>query len=154
MPHQIAISRAAAARQRLATAHEGLLLCIVSFVRLGLVPDRDPRLTLELREFDLAIRGRYAAASLLWNVLGDMKHEEWFGRGNGMVDVTLRRLGTLKGLEASSRCWEGVVLGLVEIVERVEGDEEGKGEEKRGGEWEEQVRRVMGGWRRGLPSRP
>jgi hypothetical protein len=150
-PHQIAIKRTKTAYARLATAHEGWTLVVQALLRKGLVPS-DQDLTRELKEFGDAICGRYAAASFLWRVLGDMEPGNWFGPGK-KFDATLRRLRTLKGLEGSLVCWEGVLLRLVEVVERMEGEEEGGGDGEREGVKEE-VKRVLGRWRRGVPSRP
>ncbi|KAL2263131.1 hypothetical protein VTK26DRAFT_8101 [Humicola hyalothermophila] len=178
--HCIAISRADTTIQRFATCHAGLLLCIASLTGPNNSDDaatilaRHPSLSAELRAFDFALRERHAEARLLWHVLGDMRAEEWFGRGgdgrgkegrdHDMVGVTLRRLGTLRGLEESLRCWEGVVLELCGLVDGereagvCSGVEAGEMEERgkvRGmTEWEEEVRRVVGGWRKGLPGRP
>lgn len=173
-PHQIAIKRARAAKQRLATVHEGWVLAAQQLLRWrrGQLRGRSPPpptggeenekekekkeegdgLEAELRAFGDAICGRYAAASFLWRVLADMPAADWFGPGD-RFDATLRRLRTLRGLEGSLACWESVVLDLVELVDRRGGDgeEEEEGEEK---EFWDEVGRVLGRWRRGVPSRP
>ncbi|KAK4104449.1 hypothetical protein N658DRAFT_504072 [Parathielavia hyrcaniae] len=182
-PHQIATKRAKSAKSRLATAHEAWTLVAQTLLKHSIIiiipANQDPQdsnskvsdLTREMQAFGDAICGRYAAASFLWRVLEDMDGGDWFGRGSGSGDdvrggkfeATLRRLGTLRGLEGSLGCWEGVLLGLVELVEGLgqwqegEGRKEvgGKGEwEKRKGEVVEEVRRVLTGWRRGLPGTP
>ena len=140
-PHQIAIKRTKTAKERLAVTHEGWTLAAQAFVRAGTLP-ADAVLTKEMQAFGDAICGRYAAASLLWRVLVDMPAEDWFGP-RAKFDDTLRRLRTLKGLEASLVCWEGVVLELMEVVD---------GKMSGGGEEERRVREVLQKWQRGLPS--
>ena len=144
-PRQIAIKRTKIAKERLAVAHEGWTLAAQAFIRTGTLP-ADAALTKEMQALGNAICGRYAAASFLWSVLVDMPAEDWFGP-RAKFDDTLRRLKTLKGLEASLVCWEGVVLELVEVVDGTisEGGEE---------EVRRRVREVLEKWQSGLPSKP
>ncbi len=144
-PHQIAIKRTKTAKERLAVVHEGWTLAAQAFIRTGTLP-ADAALTKEMQALGNAICGRYAAASFLWSVLVDMPAEDWFGP-RAKFDDTLRRLKTLKGLEASLVCWEGVVLELVEVVDGTisEGGEE---------EVRRRVREVLEKWQSGLPSKP
>ncbi|KAK4151396.1 hypothetical protein C8A00DRAFT_45401 [Chaetomidium leptoderma] len=145
-PHQIAIKRTKTAKARLAIVYEGWGLAVQALVRSGLVP-ADEGISAELEALGDAIAGRYTASSFLWRVLMDMPAEDWFGLGT-RFDDTLRRLRTLKGLEASLVCWERIVLELVELVD---GRGVGGGGREVGGE---EVGRVLGRWRRGVPSRP
>ncbi|SPQ20820.1 53f022d6-453b-499c-bd49-4b8ef915a77a [Thermothielavioides terrestris] len=165
-PLAIAIKRTQAARARLATAHEGWVLAARALLLAGLLRPR-PRPRARARQpsgdgaFGDAICGRYAAASFLSRVLVDMEPADWFGRGR-RFDDTLRRLKTLKGLEASLVCWEEVLLRLMDFAEGLGGGAGGKEEEEGGkkqGEGvgqdrEEELRRVLIRWRRGVPSRP
>ncbi|KAL2019082.1 hypothetical protein VTK56DRAFT_10113 [Thermocarpiscus australiensis] len=148
-PHQIAIKRTKRAKERLATAHEGWLLVARALHKSGALPAEDEEgLAAEMHAFGDAICGRYAAATFLWLVLRDMPARDWFGNeGGDKFEATLRRLGTLKGLEGSLAWWEAVVLEMVDLVEG--GEEKGLGEGV-----VKEVRRLLGRWRRGLPERP
>lgn len=139
-PQKIAIKRTRVAKQRLASAHEawGLITQKLLLHRADIAPDDDAIAT-ELARFGREICGQYAEATLLWRVLEDMPGADWFGKGKG-VDVTLRRLNTLKGLEESLRCWEGVLLELMVLVDDDEASKEC-----------EKVRRVLEKWKDGLP---
>ncbi|KAK4039900.1 Ketohexokinase [Parachaetomium inaequale] len=148
-PHEIAIKRARSAKARLATAHEAWLLAAQTLVRGDVVPrvpaaagdDKEGAVIAgELQDFGDAICERYAAATFLWNVLGDMPVMDWFGSGEGKFDATLRRLKTLQGLEECLGLWEGVMLELVEVVD----DEKGT---RSVGEVRAAVGRVLGKWR-------
>ncbi|AEO63677.1 uncharacterized protein THITE_2085193 [Thermothielavioides terrestris NRRL 8126] len=185
-PLSIAIKRTQAARARLATAHEGWVLAARALLLAGLLRPRPPPRARarqpsgdgvrgegeqgggeqldargEMQAFGDAICGRYAAASFLSRVLVDMEPADWFGRGR-RFDDTLRRLKTLKGLEASLVCWEEVLLRLMDFAEGLGGGAGGKEEEEEGKkqgkgvgqDLEEELRRVLIRWRRGVPSRP
>jgi hypothetical protein len=71
-----------------------------------------------------------------------MPEADWFGPKE-KFDATLRRLDTLKGLEATLVLWEMMILKLIDLVD-------GKGE---GEVSAEELRKVLKGWRAGMPDR-
>lgn len=169
-PLDIATQRTEDAKARLATAHEGWVLTVKELARKGvLVVVRagagsgsgnggvlGAEVVRDLDAFGGAIFERYSAASFLWRVLTDVEPSHWFGRGRH-YDDTLRRLKTLKGLEASLVCWEKVLLDLAELADGWKTDGE-PGEQVVGGsddgERVKQFEQVLAPWHKGMPSRP
>jgi hypothetical protein len=155
-PRSIAIKRTVAAQQRLAQAHEGWLVAARALCYAGVIPDYDQGISSSMQEFGDAIVARYAAARFLHEVLVGMPQEDWFGPKK-KFDATLRRLKTLKGLEGSLMCWEGLLLEMLEVVDKIDnggGDGVRALEGVRKEELCREMRRVLGRWRRGMPSRP
>ncbi|KAL2136961.1 hypothetical protein VTI74DRAFT_11143 [Chaetomium olivicolor] len=144
-PQDIAVKHAGEAKERLAIAHEGLALAARALSEAGVFRQCDCAAK-EMKEFGDAICGRYAAATFLWRVLQDMPVEDWFGPGK-KFDDTLRRLRTLKGLEASLGCWEKLVLELIDLAEEKSGQ---KGMET----LRHDVSSILGRWQRGMPKTP
>lgn len=109
----------------------------------GILP-ADQAMLQEIKDFDTAIFARYSAARFLWDVLNGIDEDggEWLGKGK-KFDDSIRRIRTLKGLEGSLRCWEGVVFGILVLVDC--GEDEVDREELMG---------VIKKWRVGIPSRP
>ncbi|KAK3307839.1 uncharacterized protein B0T15DRAFT_499748 [Chaetomium strumarium] len=154
-PREIAFKRTICAIERLKIAQEGWALVAQALVQSGTIPDNET-VSREMSAFGHALCGRHAAAFFLANALEDMSPEDWFARGQSQRrkwDATLRRLQTLKGLEASLVCWERVVLELVDLVERREASSR-RDEWDYEVEWTERLSKVLGRWREGLPSRP
>jgi hypothetical protein len=134
-------------------AQDGWALVAQSLVRSGIIPANEP-LSREVSQFGHALCGRHAAAFFLANALEDMDPQDWFSKKDRRKwEATLRRLKTLRGLEASLVCWERVVLELVELVEQREASER-RDEWDFEEQWVGKFERALGRWRRGLPSRP
>jgi hypothetical protein len=137
-PHQIATKRAEAAKARLAIAHEGWTLARETLVTTGILRT-DEAIWIDLNQFGEAICEQYATATFLFNVLANMPEADWFGPKE-KFDDTLRRLNTLKGLEANLVVWERMVLEMVNLADgEVGGDE---------------LSKVPEGWRTGMPGEP
>ncbi|KAK4176628.1 hypothetical protein QBC36DRAFT_159628, partial [Triangularia setosa] len=137
------IERTRDCKARLATTHEGWLLAAKAFIRTGLVRT-DPALSSNLKQFGDGICERYAAATFLWNTLQDSDPNEWLAKGK-CFDISLRRIRTLRGLEGSLWLWEGITLRLLELADR---------EFERIRRREKEIRKVLGRWRRGMPTKP
>ncbi|KAL2158270.1 hypothetical protein VTH06DRAFT_4591 [Thermothelomyces fergusii] len=132
----------------------------------------------ELDGLGRALIARYADALFLFHVLRDMAPGDWFGRGGcgaagggreegkererEMREATVRRLGALRGLEATLVVWEEVVLRLVELVDGQGGGDGGRKEEGTHDDGSDhhhysdhellvKVAGALKGWRKGLP---
>ncbi|KAK4222177.1 hypothetical protein QBC38DRAFT_322976, partial [Podospora fimiseda] len=143
VPLSVAVARAQDTKARLATTHEGIRIAARLLLSAGVVP-KNENLFQEIKEFDTAIFSRYTAACFLWNVLGGLSEDEWLGKGK-RFDDSLRRIKTLKGLEGSLRCWEGV---LFDVLGMLDGVDEGKKVDVGS------FGVVLGRWRVGVPSKP